>query len=53
MTRRQGRRGKQILEDLMERRGYWKLKEKALSRTLWRTRFEEDMDLSLDRMHNE
>ena len=39
MKRRQGRRGKQILDDLMERRGYWQLKNKALSRTLWRTRF--------------
>jgi hypothetical protein len=36
---RGGRRRKQLLDDLMETRGYWKLKEEALDRTLWRTRF--------------
>jgi hypothetical protein len=35
----QGRRSKQLLDDLEEKRGYWKLKEEALDRTLWRTRF--------------
>jgi hypothetical protein len=25
--------------DLKERRGYWKLKEEALDRTVWRIRF--------------
>ena len=29
-----------ILDDLDEKRRYWKLKEEALDRTLWRTRFE-------------
>jgi hypothetical protein len=33
-----GRR-KQLLDDLKEKRRYWKLKEEALDRTLWRTRF--------------
>jgi hypothetical protein len=33
------RRSKQLLNDLREKRGYWKLKEEALDRTLWRTRF--------------
>jgi hypothetical protein len=35
-----GRRGrlKQLLDDLKETRGYWKLKEEALARSLWRTR---------------
>ena len=33
-----GRRVKQLLDDLKERRGYWKLKEEALDRALWRTR---------------
>jgi hypothetical protein len=37
VTGRQGRRGKQLLDDLKEARGYWKLKEKALDRTSWRT----------------
>jgi hypothetical protein len=36
-TRRRGRRRKQLLDDLMEARRYWKLKGKAQDRTLWRT----------------
>jgi hypothetical protein len=39
MMGRQGRRHKQLLDDLKEKRKYWKLKEEALDRTLWRTRF--------------
>jgi hypothetical protein len=39
MTGRRGRRRKQLLGDLKEKRRYWKLKEKALDRTAWRTRF--------------
>jgi hypothetical protein len=39
VTRRRGRRGKQLLADLKATRGYWKLKEEALDRTTWRTRF--------------
>jgi hypothetical protein len=39
MTGRRGKRRKQLLDDLKEKRGYWKLKEEALDRTLWRTRF--------------
>jgi hypothetical protein len=42
VTRRRGRRRKQLLDDLKEKRGYWKLKEEALDRTLWRTRFGRD-----------
>jgi hypothetical protein len=34
-----GRRHKQLLDDRKEMRGYWKLKEEALDRTLWKTRF--------------
>jgi hypothetical protein len=34
-----GRRRKQLLDDLKEKKRYWKLKEAALDRTLWRTRF--------------
>jgi hypothetical protein len=37
MTGRLGRRRKQLLDDLKEKRRYWKLKEEALDRTLWRT----------------
>jgi len=37
MTGRRGRRRKELLDDLKEKRGYTKLKEEALD--LWRTRF--------------
>jgi ribosomal 50S subunit-associated protein YjgA (DUF615 family) len=37
--RRRGRRCKQLLDDLEKTRRYWILKEEALDRTLWRTRF--------------
>jgi hypothetical protein len=39
MTGRRGRRRKQLLNDLKEKRRYWKLKEETLDRTMWRTRF--------------
>jgi hypothetical protein len=39
MMGRRGRRRKQLLDDLKEKKRYWKLKEEALDRTLWRTRF--------------
>jgi hypothetical protein len=41
VTRRRGRRRKQLLGDLKEQEGYWKFKEEALDRDLWRTRFGE------------
>jgi hypothetical protein len=37
MTGRRGRRRKQLLDGLKEKRRYWKLKEEALDRTLWRS----------------
>jgi len=39
MTGRRGRRRKRLLDDLTEERGYWKLKEEALGRNVWRTYF--------------
>jgi len=33
------RKTEQLLDDLEEARRYWKLKEKTLDHTLWRTRF--------------
>ena len=39
VTGREGRRNKQVLNDLKEPRGCCKLKEKALHRTLCRSRF--------------
>ena len=35
----QGRRRKQLLYNFKETRGYWKLKEEELDRTLLKTRF--------------
>jgi hypothetical protein len=35
---RRGRRPKNVLDDLQEKRGYVKLKEKTLDRTLWESR---------------
>jgi hypothetical protein len=39
VTGRRERRRKQLLDGLEENRGCWKLKEEALDRTLWITRF--------------
>jgi hypothetical protein len=39
MTGRRRRRRKKLLYDLKEMKGYCKLKEEALDRTVWRTRF--------------
>ena len=37
VTGRRGRRHKQLLDDIKETRGYWKLKEEALDCTVRRT----------------
>jgi hypothetical protein len=37
VTARRGRRVKQLLDEVKGKRGYWKLKEEALDRTVWRT----------------
>ena len=39
VTRRRGRRRKKLLDNLKDRRGYYRLKEEALDRTMWRNRF--------------
>jgi len=39
VTGRRGRISMQLLDDLKEIRGCWKLKEEALDRTLWKTHF--------------
>jgi hypothetical protein len=39
VTRRRGRRRKQLLDDLGDRRDYSHLKEEALDRIKWRNRF--------------
>ena len=43
---------KQLLDDLKEKRGYWKVKEVTLDRILLRTGFEKSVDLSQDRQQN-
>jgi hypothetical protein len=43
VTGRRGRRRKQLLDDLKEKKKYWDLKEKALDRILCGTRFEQVM----------
>jgi hypothetical protein len=39
VTRRRERRRKKLLDDLTDRRGYSRLKEESLDRTMWRNRF--------------
>ena len=39
VTRRRGRRGKKLLDELKDRRGYCQLKEEAVDRNMWRNRF--------------
>jgi len=39
VARRRGRRHKELLDDLKDRRGYSHLKEEALDRTMWRQYF--------------
>jgi hypothetical protein len=39
VTGRQGRRREELLDDLKETTGSWKLKGEALDGSLWRTRF--------------
>jgi len=39
VARRRGRRRKKLLDCLKDRRGYSRLQEEALDRTIWRNRF--------------
>ena len=39
MTRRRGRRRRKLLDDVKKMRGYSRLKEEALDRTMWRNRY--------------
>jgi len=38
--------GRQLLDNLKEKRSYWKLRAESLDRTLWRTRCWRFLDLS-------
>jgi hypothetical protein len=42
VTGRQLRGSKQLLCDIKENKGYWKLKNEVLDRTVWITRFGRD-----------
>jgi hypothetical protein len=42
VTGRQGKRRKQVVDELKETRGYWEFKEDSLYRTLWRNGFGRD-----------
>jgi len=51
---RRWRRHKRLLGDLKEKRWYWKLKEEALDRTLWKTHSGRGYEpATQDRVHNE
>jgi hypothetical protein len=52
VTGRHRRRSKQLLDDLKENSGYWKLKEDAPHHTLWRTAFGRGYGLII-RLENE
>ena len=45
VTGRLGRGRAKLLDGLKENRKYWKWKEEALDRTLWRAHLEKAMDL--------
>jgi hypothetical protein len=37
VTKRRGRRQRELLDELKEKRGYWKFKVEALDFSVWRT----------------
>jgi hypothetical protein len=47
VARRRGRRRKELVGELKEKRGYWKLKAEAQDHTLWRLALEEPVDHSI------
>jgi len=44
MAGRRGRRRRKLLDDLKERRGYFRLKEEAVDHTMWRAGFGDRSD---------
>jgi hypothetical protein len=53
VTGRRRRRCRQLLDDLKEKRGYFKLKEEALDCILGEITLEEAVDLPYNRLQNE
>jgi len=53
VTGRRGRRRKQLLDDLREKRSYWNLKEEALDRKSGELALEGAVDLLYDTQENE
>ena len=48
VTGRRGRRRKELLYDIKEKRGYWKLEKDALDLTVWGSRFGPDLRLETE-----
>jgi hypothetical protein len=46
VTGRRGRRRRKLLDYLKEMRGYSRMKEEALDRTMWKRALDEALDLS-------
>jgi hypothetical protein len=44
VTGRRGRKRRELLDDLKERRGYSHSKKEALDRNMWRARFETGLE---------
>ena len=53
VTGRLGRRRMQILGYVKEKKEYWKLKEEALDRTVWRTGFGRGCEIGVGRVGEE
>jgi hypothetical protein len=53
VTGRRGRRIKQLPDYFKEKRRYWKLKEEAVVRSLWRTGFGRGCGFVEDGLRNE
>jgi hypothetical protein len=53
VTGKRGRRRNQLLYYSCETRGYWKLKEEAMDRTLWSTHFGTGYGPVVKRLENE
>jgi hypothetical protein len=53
VTRRRGRKRKQLLDNFKEKRGYWKLKKETHNCILWMAMDLEAVDVLYDRLRNE
>jgi hypothetical protein len=51
VTGRRERKRKKLLDDCKETRGYWKLKENALDRILWKARLGRNLGESMEKIY--